>query len=193
MRTQPWYSIMGIINLECSSLLNDRIYNAAFWRALIDSYLLASAPRVVPCSGCGWWADVQRAHHCPFVQRWQTLWCLSKPVLKSTAALWVLTESCLCQSWRVGRWFAVTVVGSPRGSSLRGAKRDYDSFSSLHVWIGKYKGRREPVAGSRAGSSMFGSSNDWKHQIGCWWLFLWCLIPALCAADWCCRAYKLQR
>lgn len=102
MWTQLWYSIMWIINLEHSSLLNDRTCNAAtFWKALIDSYLLGSAPRVVPCSGSGWWADLQCAHRFPFVQRWQTFWCLSKLVLKSTAALWVLTESCLCQSWPV--------------------------------------------------------------------------------------------
>lgn len=61
-------------------------------------------------------------------------------LLKSIVASLVLAEICLHQTWQVCLWFAVTTVVSPRDSSLKEAKRDYDSFSSFMFELADTKG-----------------------------------------------------
>lgn len=60
--------------------------------------------------------------------------------LKSIVTSLVLAEIHLRQTWQVGWWFAVTIAVSPRDSSLKEAKRDYDSLSSFMFELADTKG-----------------------------------------------------
>lgn len=101
----------------------------------------------------------------PVVRWWWTFGCFSKLVLKSTEACWVLAEICPCQTWHVSWCLAVTITKSPRGSPLKEAERDYDSFSSFTFELANTKGEGSMWAGSRAGSKKLGCTNDLKHQM----------------------------
>lgn len=62
-------------------------------------------------------------------------------------------------------------------------------FFFLHVWIGKYKGRREHVGRFQSWQQeawvykWFEASDVNKLYPG-WLVFLWCLVPALRGAGW---------
>lgn len=141
------------------------------------------------CGGTGRLGQPPAWSPFPVARWWWTFRCFSKLVLKSTEACWVLAEICPCQTWHVGWWFAVTIAKFPRGSPLKEAKRDYDSFSSFMFELANTKGEWSMWAGSRAGSSNLGVQMIWS--IRCEQTLSWMLVgvlvmpvPALCGADW---------
>lgn len=137
-------------------------------------YCLAGILRGLKFGGTPAWLPFPVVHW-----RW-TFGCFSKLVLKSTEACWVLAEICPCQTWHVSWCLAVTITKSPRGSPLKEAERDYDSFSSFTFELANTKGEGSMWAGSRAGSKKLGCTNDLKHQM--WTNFIldgWCSCDAL--------------
>jgi len=148
-----------IVNVEHASLLSDGIYMAAafyrecwwlpagercrgctpFWFWLAYAYVMCTEQSLPLCQHREAAPDsCERDSHLSSAMAD----CLVpfQTVLKSIVASLVWAELRLRQTWQVGWWFAVATVVSPRDSSLKGAKRDYDSFSSFMFELADTKG-----------------------------------------------------